>query len=330
MSSCLVLEANVGSVATCRWYFFRARHPCPAEGRREGERRVVVRPEERGRDGLLLEVGVVALRRNVAGGISVGVGGGQDNPVVLGGLVRIGERRGLRSDRVRGNSGERVVDDGREGRILRDDHPVGLLVGDRIPNEERLGGLGNGRILEPLREEIVVSPDVLRAAARSAGVAVCEAAERERRTGAVIELREVAPDRGAEVDSAAPGANLDAVGLSDNEVAAVGRRSRARGEGFRGRRLSKRSPVCARGVREPPCGPFVSEVTVVGAGIVRPDVHLIARGAGNGIPGDDRQLRLVARSTEIEVGAGVARIAHAQILDPELVQERVVGECLDE
>ena len=69
---------------------------------------------------------------------------------------------------------------------------------------------------------------------------------------------------------------------------------------------------------------------MIDAGVVVPDVDLVAGSPRNGIPGDDRQLRLVAGCAVVGIGTRVARVAHVQVLDPRLVQERVVGERLFE
>ena len=100
--------------------------------------------------------------------------------------------------------------------------------------------------------------------------------------------------------------------------------------GFGARRLAERSPVGACRRREPAGARLRPEVAVIDAGVVVPDVDLVAGSPRNGIPGDDRQLRLVAGRAVVGIGTRVARVAHVQVLDPRLVQERVVGERLFE
>ena len=111
---------------------------------------------------------------------------------------------------------------------------------DRVPHEERVGRCR----LAANREQVVVVAEIVGVAGRAAGAARGEVREGERRAGAVVEGREIAPNVFAQVHPPAAGAYLDAVGLTRNETRRV-----LEAEGPDGNGLLARLPD-PRGVHE--------------------------------------------------------------------------------
>src|SRR5918992_4696233 len=136
----------------------------------------------------------------------------------------------------------------------------------------------------------------------------------ERRRGTAVHVRVVAVDLLVAAVAVAPRAHPDAV-----RVARLGPRVLGGHLAIVGVRLdvvpgvAEGRPGSRRGGRMPVVEPRRAPVADA---LEREDVDLVARGAGNRIPGHDRDVRLVPGRDAVDVASGVGDVvAHTEVLD---------------
>ena len=274
-----------------------------AEGRRPAEGRLVEEGlnragREQGRRRRLLLERALGRVRQVERKAVTAIGGRrrQNRPVEGGRLVGIGRRLERGPGRVGRDASEALVDHVAEVRVLRDDDEVAVRAEQRLPGEERrararrpdhgLEVVAQARVAEGARRGVRAGGRI-----RVRRPGECRA-DRGRRVGAaVLEVRVVAPDLEVVVVAVGTRTNAEAVGARRDLREDV-RGERALPDDRVSAGPGERRPLGKRGllqvVRRRPAARG-------GAGVPVGDLDLVAGGARNRIPANDRHTRLVAR-----------------------------------